>query len=395
MELNAQQQEAKEKIQAWLSEPGQQIFRLFGYAGTGKTTILKDVLNDYYYYYYPCICAYSGKAAEVLRRKGLPAKTIHSALYMPRRKDELLEDIYYRLKGDLSITERHELEQKALDLQKPAFNPNPEGDMALSSFIVLDEVSMVNEELARDILSLGKKVLVVGDPGQLPPIEGGGYFIEAEPDAMLTQIERQQAGDPIIIAATQARQGMPLKFGGSFTRTERPSQAGLHEYDQVLAGTHKTRYFWTKYIRDRLGLFGVLPEGKPGEKIIMRKNYKDLKLFNGQPVTMEPTGKGTEKGFYADIITEDGRRVSNVLVYAGLFQNHHDGQEQQRKIYDGTTPGVRADWAHVLTVHSAQGSEWDRVFLLDDWRWNDREKWLYTAITRAAKEMSLAVGSWR
>ena len=59
---------------------------------------------------------------------------------------------------------------------------NEDSPAAKASLIVIDECSMVDEELGRDLLSFGKKVLVLGDPAQLPPVKGGGFFTEQEPD---------------------------------------------------------------------------------------------------------------------------------------------------------------------------------------------------------------------
>ena len=57
---------------------------------------------------------------------------------------------------------------------------------------------MVGEEMARDLMSFGKPILVLGDPGQLPPVSGGGFFTEQEPDYLLTDIHRQARDNPII-----------------------------------------------------------------------------------------------------------------------------------------------------------------------------------------------------
>jgi cell division transport system ATP-binding protein len=67
-----------------------------------------------------------------------------------------------------------------------------------SSLVIIDECSMVDAELGRDLLSFGKPVLVLGDPAQLPPVKGGGFFTDAEPDVMLTEVHRQAADNPII-----------------------------------------------------------------------------------------------------------------------------------------------------------------------------------------------------
>ena len=67
-----------------------------------------------------------------------------------------------------------------------------------AKLIIIDECSMVDAELGRDLMSFGVPVLVLGDPAQLPPIQGGGYFTEAEPDAMLTEVHRQAFDNPIV-----------------------------------------------------------------------------------------------------------------------------------------------------------------------------------------------------
>ena len=98
-------------------------------------------------------------------------------------------------------------------MKKPRFALNPQSDAAHAKLIVLDEVSMVGEEMARDLMSFGKPILVLGDPGQLPPIKGEGAFTKDAPDIMLTEIHRQAGESAIIRLATMARQGEPIGFG--------------------------------------------------------------------------------------------------------------------------------------------------------------------------------------
>ena len=94
---------------------------------------------------------------------------------------------------------------------QPAFSLNRASPVAKATLIVVDECSMVDEALGRDLLSFGTPVLVLGDPGQLPPVKagegGGGYFTEAEPDVMLTEIHRQARENPIIALAQTVREG--------------------------------------------------------------------------------------------------------------------------------------------------------------------------------------------
>src|SRR5205807_10462487 len=115
--------------------------------------------------------ALTGKAASVMRSKGCAgAPTIHGMIYHAHDSGE----------------------------ETPSFDLWHEGPAAKARLIVIDECSMVEAELGRDLLSFGAPLLVLGDPAQLPPIQGGGFFTAAEPDAMLTEVHRQARGDPIV-----------------------------------------------------------------------------------------------------------------------------------------------------------------------------------------------------
>src|SRR5947207_14034319 len=95
----------------------------------------------------------------------------------------------------------------------PSFDLSDEGPAAKAKLIVIDECSMVDAELGRDLLSFGAPLLVLGDPAQLPPIQGGGFFTNAEPDAMLTEIHRQALNDPIVRLSMDVREGRALEIG--------------------------------------------------------------------------------------------------------------------------------------------------------------------------------------
>ncbi|MCX7899260.1 MAG: AAA family ATPase, partial [Methylocystis sp.] len=180
-----EQDQALGAVARWLETPrGPQIFRLFGYAGTGKSTLARHLAEhvdgDV------AFAAFTGKAALVMRSKGCKdARTIHSLIY--RATDS--------------------------ETEEPSFVLNDESDAAHAQLIVIDECSMVDEELGRDLLSFGKKVLVLGDPAQLPPVKGGGFFTKAEPDVMLTEVHRQAADNPIIRLSMTIREGGALERG--------------------------------------------------------------------------------------------------------------------------------------------------------------------------------------
>ena len=98
------------------------------------------------------------------------------------------------------------LELRLDDIHKPRFVLNEQSIVRDAKLIVLDEVSMVGAEMAHDLLAFGKPILVLGDPGQLPPIKGDGAFTSDDPDVMLTEIHRQAGESAIIRLATLARQ---------------------------------------------------------------------------------------------------------------------------------------------------------------------------------------------
>jgi len=265
----------------------QQVFRLFGYAGSGKSTVLKFALDELGLSPHrsakdgPCVpgvvtATFTGKAALVLTRKGTPARTIHSLIYSVTEATEEeveaagkrlreAEDAARRLSGFERTTAEAAIEamRQALSAMKhPRFALNPQSDAADARLIVLDEVSMVGEDMARDLMSFGKPILVLGDPGQLPPIRGEGAFTRDEPDVMLTEIHRQAAESAIIRLATMAREGRPIGFGvyddhvaklrkGDIT----PEQA--LRGGQLICGLNATRLQINNAMRAAAGLGGT------------------------------------------------------------------------------------------------------------------------------------------
>jgi len=141
------------------------IFRLFGYAGTGKTTLVKHIAEGVDGKV--LFAAFTGKAACVMRSKGChSASTIHSLIYRARESGE----------------------------ETPSFELWNDAPASKAKLIIIDECSMVDAELARDLMSFGVPLLVLGDPAQLPPISGGGFFREENlaklPETLSAKSER-------------------------------------------------------------------------------------------------------------------------------------------------------------------------------------------------------------
>ena len=200
-----------------------------------------------------------------MRSKGCKdARTIHSLIYRARDSDS----------------------------EEPVFELNEEGPAAKARLIIIDECSMVDEELGRDLLSFGKPVLVLGDPAQFPPVKGGGFFTEAEPDAMLTEVHRQAADNPIIRLSMLIRDGgrlSPGRFGESrVVHRDLIDAAEVTGADQMLVGLNRTRRAYNQRMRELLGHDGTFPE--PGDKLVCLKNDRKKGLLNGSLWTVKTAG---------------------------------------------------------------------------------------------------------
>src|SRR5262249_30961599 len=127
-----------------------------------------------------------GKAAQVMRNKGCQgASTIHSLIY------KTLES----------------------NVEQPSFELWNEAPASKAKLIIIDECSMVDAELGRDLKSFGVPLIVLGDPAQLPPIQGGGYFTDAPPAAMRTEVHRKAQHDRMVRLSMDIRAGRRLTPG--------------------------------------------------------------------------------------------------------------------------------------------------------------------------------------
>ncbi len=373
MQLSPQQDDALNAVSRWLKTGDRQIFRLFGYAGTGKTSLARHfaeaVDGDVQF------AAFTGKAAQVLRARGaVNARTIHSLIYRPRG-EETIED---EATGKTSIA--------------PTFSLNRSSPVSKAKLIIIDECSMVDEELGRDLQSFGTPILVLGDPGQLPPISGGGFFTEHEPDILLTEIHRQARDNPIIQLALDVREGREFMAGDYGTaqviaKADVDSELVLAA-DQVLVGTNRTRRRYNRRLRELNDY--TLPTPQSGDKLVCLRNDPSKGLLNGSLWRVMTASKETTKpGINLLVSPEEedpDRGVAKIKVLKAAFEEDDaDIPWSTRKRYDDF------DYGYALTVHKAQGSQWDNVVLFDEsYAFRDmRQRWLYTAITRAAERLTI------
>ncbi|MDH0613768.1 MULTISPECIES: ATP-dependent RecD-like DNA helicase [unclassified Agrobacterium] len=373
MLFSPQQDEALKAVSRWLKEGRTPVFRLFGYAGTGKTTLAKhfaeNVDGEVLF------AAFTGKAAQVLRSRGATnARTIHSLIYRPRG-EETVED---EETGKTSIA--------------PMFSINRQSPLAKAALIIIDECSMVDEQLGRDLMSFGTPILVLGDPGQLPPVSGGGFFTEQEPDYLLSEIHRQAKDNPIIHLAMDVREGREIMRGDYGTAQviskSEVTQSLVLDADQVLVGTNRTRRRYNQRLRELKGFTADYPQS--GDKLVCLRNDPAKGLLNGSLWQVMSSSRETVKpGINLMIRPEDDdmdRGAAKIKLLKAAFEDvETEIPWSTRKRYD------EFDFGYALTVHKAQGSQWNNVVLFDEsyaFRYS-RERWLYTAITRAAETLTI------
>ncbi|WP_455481591.1 ATP-dependent DNA helicase [Bartonella sp. B35(2025)] len=371
MQFSLEQNNALKAVSNWLKDGRSPIFRLFGYAGTGKTTLARyfaETVDGSVQF-----TAFTGKAAQVLRSKGASnACTIHSLIYCPRGEEEVSDEIT----GKKSIT--------------PTFVLNKRSSAAQAKLIIVDECSMVDEQLAHDLMSFRTPILVLGDPGQLPPISGGGFFSNGTPDFLLSEIHRQARDNPIVRLAMDVREGRDIAYGdygaACVIKRKEVDQQLVLDADQLLVGVNRTRYLYNKRLRELKGFTADYPQA--GDKLVCLRNDPAKSLLNGSLWKVVTSQKETVKPSINLLIKpeESERGIAKIKLLKAVFENpHNEVSWQFKKRYDDF------DYGYALTVHKAQGSQWDNVVLFDE-SFAFREiyaRWLYTGITRAVERLTI------
>lgn len=388
--LSDDQKHGLRLIANWLrsSDP---VFNLNGYAGTGKTHLAQavgDVTNRFVQY-----GAYTGKATVRLRQKGcLNSATLHSLLYNPKGDSEKLVEATRRLLASKDPEEQRKLRVQIQDLKqraKSTWTLKTESALPPNSILVIDEASMLSEQMLEDALKFVNKVLLLGDPAQLPPVRGRSVLDHIPCDYLLTEVHRQAADNPIIRAATMARNGEVPEFTdyvegvGSFryAHTLHTSWTDYAAANQILVGRNRTRQGFNRRYRERTGRTSWIPE--VDERLIILRNTYGLEkpLYNGTIIRVARCDE-YEGELYVDGVDEvTGDVLRGLAIWEGCFK----GEDEKGCPKDA----IPADYANALTVHKAQGSEWDNVLVYFEDVSNYRDQWLYTAITRAAKDCLL------
>lgn len=395
--LNEQQEKIKNEAVHWFRHESSQLFEIDGEAGTGKSVLIKAILdelglqqNEY------LAMSYTGQAAIVMRTKGFKhAKSIHSSLY------EVIEMV-----DDQPVTEDELANNLALRFGAKrvhkVFRLKPFIDPAIRLFFI-DEAYMVPRGMVKEIMSFGIKVIAAGDAHQLPPVADEPAFLVNPGVHHLNQLMRQALDSPIVYLAHRAMRQEPIHNGmyGNDVMVINdtdfiPQMVGFT--DVILSGTNKTREMMNQYVRSLAGFTGNLPHR--GERVICRKNNWELQidgialanglagtvLNNPDPSGFMNAGKTFNIDFKPDLINDV---FFNTPVAYNYFIAPIDEKNYMKSSFEAKwLVGELFDFAYALTVHLAQGAEYNNVLYIEEFmRPNIQAQLNYSAITRAKKKL--------
>lgn len=403
MKFTKGQQVAFDKTMKWIdnNDPNKPFFTLAGFAGTGKTTLLRYIIDAMKTP--PLCCAPTAKAASVLSSKlqDIEVLTVHKVLYAPvSRSGQNLASLAHQISLDPDNNEliaAFEKEKQEMANTKLQFVNKVKPGSYAGLVIFVDEGSMLTGYMAQDFYESGARVVVIGDPGQLPPVGGSNWFDEAKPhDVTLTEVTRQALDSGIIRLSMEIRERgfcNPEKYNGSdvLISSKHDIDHSLWlESDQVLTGPNVLRRKINRFFRNMKGFEGKLP--KANEKLIcIRNDPMTYGLVNGLPATSLDDTKVDEDGQYRLSLITDDQVKPDLPINEFPFHVTYDNRvtDLPWTMKEGL---VEFDWAYAITTHKSQGSEWPNVLIADDGFWGnrpiDRKRWLYTGITRAKQKLT-------
>jgi len=396
--LNRMQQVGFERAKKWWSDGNEQVFKIAGYAGTGKTYLSAQIAGELADNRI-AFCAYTGKAALVMQQRGMPATTIHQLIY----------NVDSRMVPCVDDNGHTRYKRKLVTELKDRLDPKP-------AIILVDEASMVDKKILKDLLSFDIPIIVIGDPFQLPPVNGDETDLLVNPDVTLEEIMRQDEGSAIVYLAEKIRKGKPLKEDESAPDCiwQMPKEIIRDEYqkdmfawaDQIIAGRNSTVSKVNQQARHWLGYTGNLPV--IGDKLICKRNAWDTVLEDGKLPTALVNGligycthiDQIEKSERVPWRSEPILSTEHLLNLRPVFEEAAEFKELkynpaalwESKQSRGHMKGIIFQFAYCITCHASQGSEWDNLLLYDD-SWHDNNdpmfqaRWRYTGITRAAKRL--------
>lgn len=358
-----------------------------GYAGTGKSTLVKFIVSALGLTQSEvCYITYTGKASLVLRDKGCPnAMTAHRLLYQSFPKPD------------------------------GTFFHKPRRPIPPYKLIVVDEISMLPEEIWQLLLSHNIHVIALGDPFQLPPV-GSDNGVLASPHIFLDEIMRQAQESEIIKLTMAIREGKPLELmNGNEVKVISADDFvdGMFLWaDQVICAKNDTRHDINKRMRQKIhGVTDVEPV--EGDKIICLRNDWDHPneagdvMVNGSIGTLWNIKKTTGNYWLKPMLT--GNFIPDGITEMDIDMSPEDPVFRDVNIdYKQLTLGEPTvnknnfrrfpkqwrpsefDYGYCITCHKAQGSEYNKVLVFEEFLRGGSEmhqRWLYTAATRAKEKL--------
>jgi exodeoxyribonuclease V len=340
----------KEKLINWYDNDSDRIFIISGYAGCGKTYTAKSI-PKLLGLKHVAFLAPTGKAALVLENG---ASTIHSYMY------EVVEEPDGTMKF----------------IKKMAFQ-------FVEELLIVDEISMVNEELLNDLRSLGIPLIGLGDPAQLPPVEGKSDILD-NPDVFLTKVYRNETG--ILELSVDVRKGRPIKSSYEDVKFGRYLNEDMHLYNDedtiIICKFNKTRQQINSLIRKNFKQFDDILH--VGEKLMNLRNNHNTGLMNGSILTVNSISQINKYSNIAIVNVSNGKFSQTIKIDLDIIT----GIETKPKRYLKEIDIHEVDYAYAITCHKAQGSEFNKVMVINEGQYfDDHNKWLYTAVTRARKKL--------
>ena len=357
-----------------------------GYAGTGKSTLVKFIVSALNLYPSDvCYIAFTGKAAKVLREKGCPnAMTAHRLLYQSYPRND--GTFYHKPRRPLDYPYK---------------------------LIVVDEISMLPKEIWDLLISHRIHVIALGDPGQLPPI-GESNGVLDKPHIFLDEIMRQAQESEIIRLTMDIRAGKPLQlYQGDEVKIfdKKDVVSGMYLWaDQILVAKNETRrnvnHIMRKYLHNVDDPTPII-----GDKIICLRNDWDNPneagdvMVNGTIGTISEIKYNQHHPFLKpqmianflpdDYTIEEAERAPIDLTFRNLNIDYKlltTGEEtvtaKNFRRFPKEFRPLTFDYGYCITCHKAQGSEYDKVLVFEEFlKGGDHDRWLYTAATRAAEKL--------
>ena len=161
----------------------------------------------------------------------------------------------------------------------------------------------------------------------------------------------------------------------------------MTQADQVLVGLNKTRRNYNKRIRELFGRTDPYPQ--VDDKLVCLRNDRKKGLLNGGLFTVKALSAMRRNKLRLQIVPEEdpARKALRVGILPAFFDSEEEIPFALRRESD------EFDYGYALTVHKAQGSQWNDVVLFDEsYAFREhRNRWLYTGITRAAERLTVVV----